>query len=94
VLPKWMPLSVFVWAVAMVVYDALGLLFEWLDRKHWLNRFKRRRGDRRGYQLSSSINAASCYPTWLPAKRWAWLYFQWLRHDVHPSTGASKSISA
>ena len=48
-LPEWMPLFVFVWAVAMVAYHALGLLFEWLDRKHWLNRFNGRRSNRRGY---------------------------------------------
>jgi len=131
-----MPLSVFVWAVAMVVYHALGLIFELSDRRHWLSRFKRRRGDRRGYfQLLPLVLLNQCgvmLPCMVACQALGlafvgnphlgtmricinlallaighdivtylvhrWLlhnhHFQWLRHDVHHSTGASKSISA
>ena len=48
-LPWWMPLSVFVWAVQMVVFHAVGFGFEYCDRNRLLRRFKVRDIDRKSY---------------------------------------------
>lgn len=135
-LPGWMPLSVFVWSVSMLIYHGLGLLFEWSDRRNWLRRFKQRRGDRRSYgQLLPLVLFNQCcvmLPCMVACEALGLAFvgpphlgpiricvnlallaighdivayvlhrgllhnprFRWLRHDVHHSTGASKSISA
>ena len=49
VLPPWMPLSVFVWAVQMVFFHAVGYAFESCDRTRTLRRFKVRDIDRKSY---------------------------------------------
>ena len=48
-LPWWLPLSVFVWAVQMVVFHGVGYAFEYCDRAHALRRFKVRDVDRKSY---------------------------------------------
>ncbi len=48
-LPWWLPLSVLVWTVQMVVFHGVGLLFEWSDRTGMLASFKVRDNDRLGY---------------------------------------------
>ncbi len=49
ILPWWMPLSVFVWAVQMVVFHGVGYGFEFCDRSLRLRRFKVRDIDRKSY---------------------------------------------
>lgn len=49
VLPGWLPLSVFVWAVQMVFYHGAGYAFEYCDRTRALRRFKVRDIDRKSY---------------------------------------------
>ena len=48
-LPWWMPLSVFVWAVQMIVFHGVGYAFEYCDRTRRLRRFKVRDIDRKSY---------------------------------------------
>jgi|SRR5579883_575195 sterol desaturase/sphingolipid hydroxylase (fatty acid hydroxylase superfamily) len=48
-LPWWLPLSVFVWAVQMAVFHGAGLFFEWSDRTGMLSSFKVRDSDRLTY---------------------------------------------
>ncbi len=48
-LPWWMPLSVFIWAVQMVVFHGVGYGFELCDRTRSLSRFKVRDIDRKSY---------------------------------------------
>ena len=48
-LPWWMPLSVFVWIVQMVVFHGVGYAFEYCDRTRTLRRFKVRDIDRKSY---------------------------------------------
>ena len=49
-LPWWMPLSVFVWALQMVVFHAVGYGFEYCDRHGLLRRAKVRDIDRKSYR--------------------------------------------
>ena len=49
ILPWWMPLSVFVWGVQMVVFHGVGYAFEVCDRTRTLRRFKVRDIDRKSY---------------------------------------------
>ena len=49
-LPWWLPLSVFVWAVQMVVFHGVGYAFEYCDRTRALRRFKVRDIDRKSYR--------------------------------------------
>ncbi len=49
-MPWWMPLSVFVWAVQMVVFHGVGYAFEYCDRTKTLRRFKVRDIDRKSYR--------------------------------------------
>ncbi len=49
-LPTWLPLSVFVWAVQMVFFHGAGLAGEWCDRTGRLRRFKVRDVDRKSYR--------------------------------------------
>ena len=49
-LPWWMPLSVFVWALQMVVFHAVGYGFEQCDRFSLLRRAKVRDIDRKSYR--------------------------------------------
>lgn len=50
ILPWWMPLSVFVWAVQMVVFHGVGYAFEYCDRTRTLRRCKVRDIDRKSYR--------------------------------------------
>ena len=50
ILPWWLPLSVFVWAVQMVVFHGVGYAFERCDRTRSLRRFKVRDIDRKSYR--------------------------------------------
>ena len=49
ILPWWLPLSVFIWAVGMAAFHGVGLFFEWSDRTGLLASFKVRNTDRLGY---------------------------------------------
>jgi sterol desaturase/sphingolipid hydroxylase (fatty acid hydroxylase superfamily) len=49
-LPWWLPLSVFIWAVQMVAYHSAGYLFEIWDRSGRFRRFKVRDADRKTYR--------------------------------------------
>ena len=49
-LPWWMPLSVFVWALQMVVFHAIGYGCEYCDRSGLLRRAKVRDIDRKSYR--------------------------------------------
>ena len=49
-MPWWMPLSVFVWAVQMVVFHGVGYGFEYCDSNKLLRRFKVRDVDRKSYR--------------------------------------------
>lgn len=49
-LPWWLPLSVLTWAVQMVAFHGVGLLFEWCDRTGALSSFKVRKADRLSYR--------------------------------------------
>lgn len=49
-LPWWLPLSVYVWALQMVAFHALGYAFEHCDRARILRRFKVRDIDRKSYR--------------------------------------------
>ena len=58
ILPWWMPLSVFVWGVQMVVFHGVGYAFEYCDRTRALRRFKVREIDRKSYaQLMGRVLA-------------------------------------
>ena len=50
VLPWWLPLSVYVWALQMVVFHAVGYAFEHCDRHRLLRRAKVRDIDRKSYR--------------------------------------------
>ena len=50
VLPWWLPLSVYVWALQMVVFHAVGYAFEWCDCHRVLRRAKVRDIDRKSYR--------------------------------------------
>ncbi len=57
-LPWWLPLSVFVWALQMVVFHAVGYGFEYCDRHRLLRRAKVRDIDRKSYsQLMGRVLA-------------------------------------
>ena len=49
-LPWWLPLSVYVWALQMVVFHGVGYAFEWCDRNKTMRRFKVRDIDRKSYR--------------------------------------------
>jgi sterol desaturase/sphingolipid hydroxylase (fatty acid hydroxylase superfamily) len=49
-LPWWLPLSLFVWAVQMIVFHAVGYGFEYCDRTRSLRPFKVRDIDRKSYR--------------------------------------------
>ena len=49
-LPWWLPLSVYVWGLQMVVFHAVGWAFEWCDRTRTLREFKVRDIDRKSYR--------------------------------------------
>jgi sterol desaturase/sphingolipid hydroxylase (fatty acid hydroxylase superfamily) len=50
ILPWWLPLSVFVWAVQMVFFHAAGYAFEHWDQTGGMRRFKVRDVDRKTYR--------------------------------------------
>ena len=61
-LPWWMPLSVFVWAVQMVVFHGVGWGFEYCDRHLLLRGAKVRDIDRKSYaQLMPRVLANQCF---------------------------------
>ncbi len=49
-LPWWLPLSVYVWALQMVVFHGVGYAFEYCDRSGTLRRAKVRDIDRKSYR--------------------------------------------
>jgi sterol desaturase/sphingolipid hydroxylase (fatty acid hydroxylase superfamily) len=49
-LPWWMPLSVWVWAIQMVAYHGISYAFEYCDRNGLLRGFKVRNIDRKSYR--------------------------------------------
>ena len=49
-LPWWLPLSVYVWALQMVVFHGVGYAFEYCDRNLILRRAKVRDIDRKSYR--------------------------------------------
>ena len=60
-LPWWLPLSVYVWALQMVAYHAVGWFFEWCDTTSRLRRFKVRDIDRKSYrQMMPRVLANQC----------------------------------
>ncbi len=60
-LPWWLPLSVYVWALQMVVFHAVGYAFEWCDRTRTLRQFKVRDIDRKSYrQLMGRVLFNQC----------------------------------
>lgn len=61
-LPWWLPLSVYVWALQMVVFHAVGYAFEWCDRTRSLRQFKVRDIDRKSYrQLMGRVLFNQCF---------------------------------
>ncbi len=49
-LPWWLPLSVYVWALQMIVFHGVGWAFEYCDRNRFLRRAKVRDIDRKSYR--------------------------------------------
>jgi sterol desaturase/sphingolipid hydroxylase (fatty acid hydroxylase superfamily) len=79
----WLPLSVFAWAVQMVVFHSFGLAFEWSDRAGWMRNAKIRNVGRRRYsELLSRVLANQIFVL-LPAMvavQWAGLAFSGPAH--------------
>ena len=61
-MPWWLPLSVYVWALQMVVFHGVGYAFEWCDRTRTMRQFKVRDIDRKSYrQLMPVVLFNQCF---------------------------------
>lgn len=62
VLPAWLPLSVYTWAVQQLFFHVAGLAFEWCDRTNSLSRLKVRDIDRKSYfQMLPRVLFNQCF---------------------------------